>query len=153
MLCLTSISDKLVIMAKAEAHLGHSPSEGFYHVVLSVMLTYLLIQKHMLFFVVQPLIILVLIGIHFMIISEMFQWRMYLIWVLLLIMSLFSLFNWEFMYKSLIGSIRSDVIHLCGFYKRGERWFFEIFAKREVSYFSHKKGGVGKIGPLFQCCK
>ena len=36
MLCLTAISDKLVIIAKAEAHLGHSPSEGFYHVVLSV---------------------------------------------------------------------------------------------------------------------
>ena len=36
MLCLTSISDKLVIIAKTEAHLGHSSSEGFYHVVLSV---------------------------------------------------------------------------------------------------------------------
>ena len=28
----------------------------------------------------------------------------------------------------------------------GRSWAFEIFEKREGSDFSHKKGGVGKIG-------
>ena len=79
-------------------------------------LTFQLIHNRMPYFITYLMTILVLIGMVFMIISEMFHGRISLYLVLLLLLVNFvSRFRLKLMYISLIENIRSCLIHLHGF--------------------------------------
>ena len=70
----------------------------------------------MLLLITQSLIILLVIGMVFFIISGMFHWKINLIRMLLLLLWNFvSSFGQELMYLTLVESISSNLINLYGF--------------------------------------